>query len=32
MSDKDNTTKLLNIQEFIVFDLEIREDEVILIC
>ena len=32
MSDKDDTTKLLNIQELIVFDLEIKEDEVILIC
>ena len=30
MSDKDDTTKLLNIQELIVFDLEIKEDEVIL--
>jgi len=32
MSDKDDTTKLLNIQELIVLDLEIKEDEVILIC
>lgn len=32
MSDKDDTTKLLNIQELIVFGLEIKEDEVILIC
>ena len=32
MSDKDDTTKLLNIQELIVLNLEIKEDEVILIC
>jgi len=32
MSDKDDTTKLLDIQELIVLNLEIKEDEVILIC
>jgi len=32
MSDKDDTTKLLNIQELIVFGVEMKEDEVIPIC
>jgi len=32
MSDKDDTTRLLDIQELIVVDIEIKENEVILNC
>jgi transposase len=32
MSDKDNTTRLLDIQELSVVDIEIKENEVILKC
>jgi transposase len=32
MSNKDDTTRLLDIQELIVLDIEIKEDEVILKC
>lgn len=32
MSDRDDTTRLLDIQELIVLDIEIKEDEVILKC
>lgn len=32
MSNKDNTTRLLDIQELIVLDVEIKENEAILNC
>lgn len=32
MSNKDDTTRLLDIQELIVLDVEIKENEVILNC
>jgi hypothetical protein len=32
MSNKDDTTRLLDIQEWTVVDMEIKENEVILRC